>query len=81
MRAYLKKMSYRPGCSCCNINKGLFAFKPRHHTSPTSKNAKRAGKKQMRQRSKQIEREAFKEMDEQFLEDMKFLGYYFGEEI
>lgn len=58
MRPYLKKMSYRPGCSCCNINKGLHACKNPHGLPKSYKIAKRAGKKQMRQKLKKIEEES-----------------------
>jgi hypothetical protein len=59
VKAYLKKHSYRPGCTCCNINKGLFGFKPRHgSTGPQVKASKRAGKRQARQALKKLDKES-----------------------
>ena len=58
MKPYLKTLSHRPGCTCCNVNKGLHSYHPRHgDNSVSTVAAKRAGKKQVRQALKKFDEE------------------------
>lgn len=55
MKPYGVRMSFRPGCACCNT-RDLHNFKPKSanaRSALTVKNGKRAPKKQERKRAKQ----------------------------
>ena len=56
MKPYLGKHSYRPGCGCCNINKGPHHFRP-SKLSQEDRTAKRSGKKTVRQQARRTIKE------------------------
>lgn len=69
MRAYLPKVSRRPGCACCNV-KYLHHFRCNASRRSSNKAAKRSGKKSYRQSLKKDLRELEQFARDQFCEQI-----------